>query len=433
MNKNNLFLFSSLLLVLVLSLVSAVDISISDSYRPGETIIGKIDGNFITPLKHDDLTFLDNRKVVPMVYDLFKIDDSYYFYAVLPLVDRNYSLMLKDVRYFDSGFEKRSNILKNFSVQGNISGFSVSPGVVVTNKDFSILVRNYVGKSDVSVTFGDVTNTITLGAGKSEKFYFSIVDVPEFSTLMISSGSSSYEIPVLVLQSSINSSNTPNLTSHGGLRFVPDNLTIELLKNSSAEVSYSLTLENFGVDDLENLEFSIPQSLGNLIKIVPEGVPLINASSSFPLILTVFPLTTTNLTEEILAFSTVSTSSTAVLSIGLRILPVNYSKPLVNTVPLVDPSSGSSLSCLLDLKGSVCYSSEECDGSLVDSREGLCCTAGSCVVVQPSNTAGKWIIILLLTGIAVVAFFIFRKYKSTKKTSADVFRERQNPVIKANT
>ena len=104
-----------------------------------------------------------------MVYDLAKIQDSYYLYALLPYKERNYTLIIKNAHYYEVGQEKKQDLKFDFSVSGNISSFSVNPGFVITDKDFTIKARSNIKTITLQAEFVNSTQDFTISSGQEKR------------------------------------------------------------------------------------------------------------------------------------------------------------------------------------------------------------------------------------------------------------------------
>lgn len=140
MRRNACLLFL-IVSVLLIQSVSAISSDMKDSYLPGETIMVKISGNILEPIGAANVEFRRNHVLVPFDYDLKKLGDGYYLWALAPETQINYSLSIKDISTYVSGKVQKVDYLKNFSVGGNLSDYSVKPGFVLTDSDFEIKVQ----------------------------------------------------------------------------------------------------------------------------------------------------------------------------------------------------------------------------------------------------------------------------------------------------
>ncbi|MEM4230797.1 MAG: hypothetical protein QXF25_02895, partial [Candidatus Pacearchaeota archaeon] len=81
--------FSYLVIVfsfmIILPNVSGISVDIKQNYKPRETLIAKIEGNFIEPIKPENILFYSGRIATPMFYEVGKLDEkTFYLYAILP-------------------------------------------------------------------------------------------------------------------------------------------------------------------------------------------------------------------------------------------------------------------------------------------------------------------------------------------------------------
>jgi len=117
-------------------------------YKPevskGETLLVTIDGNFVDSLLEDNIKFYRGQVLVPLEFDVSKIDDLYYIYALISdqAQSGNYSLRINDVGYYKGSQIIDDEIRLNFTVLDSISDFSINKGFLSTNQDFSFKVQN---------------------------------------------------------------------------------------------------------------------------------------------------------------------------------------------------------------------------------------------------------------------------------------------------
>jgi len=163
-----------LLIFLFLPFVLAIETNLKEKYKPGETLIIKISGNFIKPLKPSDILFYSGRLYIPLVYDLTKIQNTYYIYALLPEKERDYTLIIKNAHYVEVGQEVQEDLKYNFSVSGNITPFSINPGFIITDKNFDINVESKIKSINLRTEFLNSTKEIEIGVGQTKKIPFSI-------------------------------------------------------------------------------------------------------------------------------------------------------------------------------------------------------------------------------------------------------------------
>ena len=99
-----------ILFILFMPLILAVEVSLSkEVYQPEETLQAQITGNFIS-LSNDNILIFKEGKVhpEPIIKDLTRQNNIYYFYAILPKQEGNYTLRIQDTEYIERGEIKHS-------------------------------------------------------------------------------------------------------------------------------------------------------------------------------------------------------------------------------------------------------------------------------------------------------------------------------------
>src|SRR3989304_8695254 len=98
-----IFILSTILIYLffiLIPMVSAVEVSMNSEFSQGETLLATFSGNFIDQIRDENVLFYRGHVKIPMIYDVVKIEDEFYVYAVLiGKTEGNYSLSIEDVRY----------------------------------------------------------------------------------------------------------------------------------------------------------------------------------------------------------------------------------------------------------------------------------------------------------------------------------------------
>ena len=146
-------LFILLSALILIPGIFAISTNLKTNYSPRETMIVRIDGNFLNPITPENVFFYSGRQLVALEYDVAKIDDSFYIYAILPSIERNYTLVIKNAHYFELGKERKEELRYNFSVSGNISEFTIKPGFVIASTDFPITVESNTDRMMVDIKY----------------------------------------------------------------------------------------------------------------------------------------------------------------------------------------------------------------------------------------------------------------------------------------
>jgi len=205
-----------LTLLLILPIISAVDITLSKtSYQPQETLQAEITGNFIDTLTLDNVLLYKEGipRSQPAISDLIKQGNTYYFYALLPNQEANFSIKIENTKYTESGFQKTDTIIKNFKIKKtNQSALQINPGFIKTNKDFSIKVKSLYENQEITAKFDKQTESFSLVEDNEKTIIFSVsnvnVNVSEYDLTV-----NDYTIPVFIIKTAGDDSEddqTPN-------------------------------------------------------------------------------------------------------------------------------------------------------------------------------------------------------------------------------
>ncbi len=192
-----------LVLILVLQTVLAVEFNIKDEYNQAETLLTKISGNFIDGISKSNIYFYRGHVRVPMEYSVTKIENEYYLYALLPENSANYSIIVKDVRYYSGTQIIEEDIERKFFITETLADFSIDPGFIVTDVNFPIKVQNL---QDAQITIavsgvfkgGDESIDLMSGEIKDINFELGNISLPNLETIELSTANLNYQIPVYI-------------------------------------------------------------------------------------------------------------------------------------------------------------------------------------------------------------------------------------------
>ena len=141
--KKTCLLISALIFVNLIYVSSALTFDLKESYLPGENILGEIIGNVIEPVEKNQLELKRGDVRVPLNGDIGKIGDKEYFWALAPENETNYTLYIYNITTNVAGVVKKVDLIRNFSVSGNLTDYNVDPGFIVATKNFSVNVFLY--------------------------------------------------------------------------------------------------------------------------------------------------------------------------------------------------------------------------------------------------------------------------------------------------
>lgn len=130
-------------ILLMLPLISSIGVDMKSEFDQGETLMAKVSGNFLGQLEKENIFFYREHVKIPLEYDMVKIDDEYYIYALLgDKATNNYSLSIEDVRYMQGTSISEEDIVKTFIITEEIADFSIDPGFIIADEPFTIKVQN---------------------------------------------------------------------------------------------------------------------------------------------------------------------------------------------------------------------------------------------------------------------------------------------------
>ncbi len=192
---------SLIIILLLLPTILAVELTLSkDSYQPQETLNLEITGNFIEILTTDNILLYKEGvpRSQPTISDLIKQGDTYYFYAVLPNQEANFSIKIENPKYTESGVQKTEAIIKNFTIKKtNQSALQINPGFVVARKDFSIKIKSLYENQEIQASFDKQIENFLLTEDNEKTIVFSITGInPGKYDLKVND----YTIPIFVIR-----------------------------------------------------------------------------------------------------------------------------------------------------------------------------------------------------------------------------------------
>ena len=453
----NIFLVV-LLFLFFFSFIDAVEIEMKDSFYGEETLIAKVSGVFLDEINYGDISFYRRHIEIPMIYDVVKINEDFYFYAFLPKIEDNYSVKISGIEYMRGSVVVNDDIVKNFSIGGQMADFSVNPGVVVSDKDFFLEVQNLQETSiifNVSV-FDEEKEVIDIEENTSEEenSFF------DFFTESGESGEkeSNESIQTFVLKSGEIEKIFFNFDSlfNSGMKYIElksDNMItmvpvywivdtkyvetgcydflrikpFELEENFVIGKNFSriLYIYNNGDDDVFNVSIDFSKGLKKYVNSSLYFIEEIKNNSNVSFELSFYS------DEVILLNGDIEISGDGcdydeidVLLNFVEQLEVNGSvgnlSDFENKSILDNQTKKVYSETCAQMGGVMCSEKEKCDEDPVYAKDGVCCL-GTCVSKNESTT-GKlvgWVIIILI--LAFLIWFLKSKYKGTNK-KVDLFK-----------
>lgn len=402
-----------ILLILIMPLVLAVEVTFSkDSYQPQELFQAEITGHFLSLNSENVFIYKDDKAhPEPVIKDITKQNNKYYFYAVLPNYEGNFSFRIENTEYLERGILKSAPISVNITVEyKNISDLMINPGFVIPNKDFEIKVKSLYLDQEITATF-EVTGeskTLSLVESIEEPIKFSLPEgaFPQISNVIIKE----YVIPIFLIN------RVDPIVIEKRLEFIP----YELIGTIAKEESYYfvLVLKNTGEVNMTNITllsdlnaYTAPQIIELL---EPEESKIINLTLSVP----------ENQTGKEL-----NGKLTAISSDGSFYLPIIFD--ITNNESEVQVEDTKNLSIPSKTKpivyeecadiGEICQEKEVCNGEEIGSLDGPCCI-GEC---QEKEKSFSWFgLILIIALILIVVYIIWKVRKKGRGSPRNILNER---------
>lgn len=393
--------FVFLFVLVVMPMVLGVEVELSrDSYYPQETLQAEITGSFISLKVENIQVYKDGvPRANPVISDLVKKDDVYYFYAVLPFGDGNYSLVIEGARYYEWGEIVEEDVRVEFMIDKNRSDdvLGVNPGFVISDKEFSINVKSLNKNMEIDLGLeGGEGRTLSLVRGISKDVKFSVEGINGSIVLNIGD----YTVPVFVT-----SSEGGFIVEKTDLVIFPSKLEGDVVAGES--YIFDLIVENSGDKEIGLVSFE-----GDGIIVRPNFLNLsvgesltINVSVSIP-----------KKTKDVF-------ESKVVVKYGSEEKEILILFNISEKVDLQGTSVSEGSSCSQQ-GGKLCLDEESCDGSFSPSLDGACCK-GECVIKKKSNWGTIIGIILVVVVLGVIGFLIWKSRKGkTRESPEDYIRDK---------
>ena len=393
-----------ILILFLLPTILAIEFDIKEEFSQGETLMAKVSGNFLQSLQKENVFFYRAHVRIPLEYDIKKINDEYYIYALLAeKPEGNYSLVLKDIRYMQGVEVSEEDVIKNFSINNQTADFSINPGFASDN-EFFIEVQNFQDKEiiieiktkenkDDSGEF--YANPITLKSGQKQKIYFDFeVQEPIFQFIELSTENLIYDIPSYIPIAEI--------TGDEVFTFSLENLIVSAPTNT--ETGRTIYLYNTGDEPIEDVILSLSDSLKNYANLSKENIDKIDPNSNIPIKLTFFSEDEFELEGHVKA----SYESEIIYSqVSVKFIE-NY------TPPPEPPQDYMTKTCS-EWNYEICDSDEDCSMDVISAKDEFCCP-GQCEAKPKPSPAGKIIGVIIFIAIVVFLFWFYKKkYKGAKK------------------
>jgi len=418
--KKGVQFLTILLVILILPTFLALEIIPSkDSFQPEELFQVQITGNFLT-LTEDNVFIYQEGKVhpEPTLKGLTKQNNVYYFYAVLPSVEGDYSFRIENAEYLERGKIKTDpiNIPINSSFKDE-SDLYINPGFIIANDELSIKVKSLFGNTDITATF-ELTGeekTLSIIEQTENTLNFNLPEAPpQMSKIIINN----YEIPIFLIKDF-----NPQIRN---LEFIPHLIEGTITPNN--DYQFSVLIRNPTNNNLENIVLT--SELNTVFS--PSTIEILEPNQTIFVNLTI----TIEEIEEPISSNIIATSNNEQFLLPVEfIITDNETEVEVidATIPIGTTSSNTGsgsgpLSCAQ--LGEICTGNQACSAETVESREGPCCI-GICVAEESSLSSTITGIVLILLLIGLIAYVV-RKARKNKagKSSNDILKDKEEKYKK---
>ncbi|MEK6897153.1 MAG: hypothetical protein AABW93_01335 [Nanoarchaeota archaeon] len=394
--------------LMILPQISAVEVIMDSSFSSGETLLAKISGNFIDQITRENVFFYRGHVKIPTIYGVVKIEDEFYIYSILTgKTQGNYSLVIEGVRYMRATEVVDDDIILNFTISNETAVFSVNPGVVSTNDDFSLELQNLQDRK-INIEIREDSpwiisqDYLELKSGEKKNLLFNFADDSEKGIVNVefSSDGFYYILPVYL---------DTNKTAGGKTDFKFQPSVVEVSMATDSDSKRILYISNTGDEPIEDIFFDVSPLLEPYVLVSPENIDELGPNS----------------TEKI-EIQITSPEEEAVLEGKITAYAGNLSASLTLVLDFVKdfiPPEGEEDAVIVttceELGGTICVESQECTGESAYAKDGVCCLAPAECSEKGGSSTGKWIGGgLLALALIFLYWFYKRRYKKVEKRKA---------------
>ncbi len=410
-------------LLFLFPLVSAVSIEINEEYSQGETLLAEISGNFVNSFSKDNIVFYKRHMDIPINFEVSKIENKYYVYAsLLGKTPDNYSISLENIKYVKAGKTLEEDISKAFIITNKTADFTITPGFVITNDDFSVNVYN-LQDSEITVDIsidpetieeglfaslleedsGESLSSIDILSDQTKKINFNVGDINEskIRTIEFKSENTRYNFPAYVY-----TNETKTKEKKESYRFEPKELNLSMATDSSKNIIFYLY--NNGDFDLEDIDLEISSSLDPYVSLSIEEIDKLEEGESVKLELFLDSSENAGIFEGDIKAKT-NESLYTYLDLTLNFVK-DYVPLEEDELNITDPAKTQTCE---EVSGTICKEDEKCSEPTIYLDDN-CCLA-TCEKPD-SGSSGKiigWSIVIAV--IVFVLWFLKNKYSRTRR------------------
>lgn len=358
-----------LLVLFFLAPVYALSTTLAPEYAQGETIIIEINGQINAPLSASDIEFLRAHvQVGSFEYDLKRLGDRYFIYAITPFIPNNYTLALHDVQTTVNGQPTTIDFFQNFTVTNETADYTVRPGFALTGQDVELEI---VLNKDVpqQIVFGPSNNNITLSPGSNNLE----LEIEQFDYGLYTISIGIYEF-VLYSTHAIPQSNETPLPPRI-LELSPVRFDHRFIRGSEPYV-VAFFIENTGDRDLSGFDFVYDDER---FELNPSRLRSLDMNETAWFNVTVLG------EDDVSEIITISIDDEVFeLPLEIRFEDENATNSTLPPSNVTVPNGNTQYSCR-EYNGFICLDSQQCSGETVTTSEGACCR-GTCVEVDKKSS-----------------------------------------------
>lgn len=403
MKKGGFFLLV-LGLLFVIPSTSAVAVQVPSNFEQGETLLAKISGNFVDQVTTDNVFFYRGHVQIPVTFDVIKIDSDFYLYALLTeKAQGNYSFYVKDVRYYEATQVIDDDFGANFTISNTTAAFSVTPGVVYTDSDFTVELQNLLNQA-ITVDIdnaGEINSlsSVNLNVGESKTVSFTLDSqaMRGLSTITLAAENTAYEMPVYLDTDFVGTNSSNNTDGENEIEFEFQPRTVSVALATDSDTRRILYIRNTGDTEIKDIEISVPSALEPYVTVSPSEINSLDVGETARITIEI----ESGPEEQSVKGTITAESEDAESSLYLTLDFVE------DFVPSDDDDLLIATTCE-DLQGTVCSADLQCSGDIVQSKDGDCCIA-PLVCQEPQKSSSKkvigWSLIIL---VLVLAFWFYR-------------------------
>lgn len=395
-----------IIFVLFVFPISALEISSSKNvFDQGETLIVTLEGNILEPITKQDVGFFLGHEQKPFDYDIVRIDNTYFIYAILPYNENQYTLRISDVYFKENNQFITEDLNFDFVISNLTADFYVKPGTIVTNENFTLeLYNNLNSPINVNYGFEDNSSVISLSPQTTTTLNVNTDSflVTIFRPLTLQSSNTAYEIPIQIIKPGTIEEDPdieiPIVPGSSNILFSV--IKLDELLNRGDVYEYFIGLKNTGDEPSGEITLSTSEEIRDFIIFSNEIIENILPEEEVEVAFIIDPQIVGFYEGKIFADSEESSDSFELLfTVGEEVEVV---------------SSFREENTCADLEGLLC---NKCEGSQIPSSDGFCCI-GVCSLngEEPdSNINTTAIVVVLVLLLLIIGFIGFRMKKNKRK------------------